>query len=167
MERVVNSVNQILNECSTMLEKVENCEYVDVSGLAKSLRDECKSLKEIFDNTPDKESEIKIKKQTVERLAIKLEFYMSVRMNMYNDRRSLRNYAATMYSDCRNLTLAINGKPGISSEELVYWGSMTNWALKFYSRSMHVIFETDEDDEKHIKDIIDNMKIMKERVNYG
>lgn len=167
MERVVNSVQQILQECEEMVNQTTDCEYVDVTSLAKTLRDECESLRTLFNEHPELESDIKTKKQVVERTAIRLEFYMAIRLGLYTERKTLRAYAYTIYADCRQLTLAINDKQGVTSNDIVYWGSATSWALQLYFRSTHVIFELDMDDEARIKDIVENMKIMKERVNYG
>lgn len=167
MEKVVNSVQQILGECKRMLEQTAGCEYIDVMSLSKTLTEECEILRQYFDLSPEDESNIRKQKQKVERLAIRLEFYMFVRLGLYKDRKSLRDFAGTLYTDCRSLTLALNGNSAASSKDILYWGANTNWALSFYGRSLHVIFETDEDDDRHIKDIVENMKIMKERVNYA
>ncbi len=167
MEKVVNSVQQILGECKRMLEQTADCEFVDVTSLSKTLSEECEVLRQYFDLSPEDESNIRKQKQTVERLAIRLEFYMFVRLGLYKDRKCLRDFAGTLYNDCRSLTLAINRNSAVSDRDILYWGANTNWALSFYGRSLHIIFETDEDDDKHIKDIVENMKIMKERVKYA
>lgn len=167
MERVVNSVQQILGECKKMVEQTTECEYVDVNSLSKSLQDECEVLRQYFDLSPEDEINIKRQKQTVERLAIRLEFYMAVRLGLYKDRKDLRAFAGTLYSDCRALVLALNGRKDVDYKDVLLWGANTDWALSFYSRSLHVIFSADDEDSKKIKSITENMKIMKERIGYA
>ena len=163
MEKVVNSVQQILQECRSMISKTDNCEFVDVTSLAKSLESECALLENYFELSPEDEASIKKQKQVVERLAIRMEFFMSVRLHLYENRYKLRSFSSRLYKDCKDLTLALNAKKDVPDRELISWGANTHWALAFYARSMHVIFETGDDDEKHIKDIVENMKIIKER----
>lgn len=164
MERVVNSVQQILGECKKMIEQTSGCEYVDVNSLSKTLSDECDILRQYYELSPEDESNIRKQKQTVERLAIRLEFYMSVRMGLYKDRKDLRAFAGTLYSDCRKLVLALNSKGDSDHKDVISWGANTNWALSFYSRSLHILFEADEEDTNRIKSITENMKIVKGRI---
>lgn len=165
MGKVYDSVQQILTECDNMLKNTTDCEFVDVNSLAKTLRDECAALKEMFDNDPGNESGIRVKKQAVERLAVRLEYFMSVRLNLYEDRQRLRKLAATLYTDCRALTLALNAKQDVSGDILVEWATNTQWALSFLSRSYNILFESTEDDDDKIKNLVINMKIVKERYN--
>ena len=41
MNRVVNSVQQILTECNSMIELTKDCEFFDVKSLAKTLEEKC------------------------------------------------------------------------------------------------------------------------------
>lgn len=166
MEKVVNSVQQILAECDSMLDQTKDCEYLDVLSLSKTLSSECNTLRQYYELSPDDEASIKSQKQKVERLAIRLEFFMAVRMGLYQDRKGLRDFSGTLYEDCRSITLTLS-KTNAAQRELVVWGSYTNWALAFYSRSLHILFETDSDDDKQIKNIVENMKIVKEKLNNG
>lgn len=166
MEKVVNSVQQILGECKKMIEQTDGCEYVDIKGLAKSLGEECEVLRQYFELSPEDERNIRNQKQKIERLAIRLEFYMSMRLGLYKDRKKLRDFAGTLYTDCRGITMVLYGS-GADKTNVIEWAANTNWALSFYSRSLHIIFETGEEDEKKIKNITENMKIMKGRLNYG
>lgn len=165
MGKVYDSVQQILNECGSMLKETENCEFVDVNSLAKTLRSECSELKNLFDNDPGNEDSIRAKKQSVERLAIRLEYFMSVRLRLFQERQKLRKAAINLYTDCRQLVLALNAKNGVPSSELITWAINTQWALGFYARSCNIVFEVTEEDNKNIVGIINNMKVMKER--YG
>lgn len=167
MEKVVNSVQQILTECKEMIALTEGSEFVDINSLVKTLRDECDILHNYFELSPEDEANINKQKQTVERIAIRLEYYMSVRLNQCTERMKLRKFASTLYNDCRSLTLFLNRSADKQDKDIITWGANTNWALGFYSRSFHIIFSTDEDDEKHIRDIVENMKIVKERYKYA
>ena len=165
MEKVVNSVQQILAECDGMLSQTKDCEYLDIMSLARTLAEECNSLKQFYELTPDDEVSIKGQKQKVERLAIRLEFFMAIRLGLYKDRKDLRDFAGTLYADCRNITMALSRKDTLK-RDLVRWGSYTNWALVFYSRSLHILFDADEEDNKQIKDIVENIKIVKENLQW-
>jgi hypothetical protein len=163
MSKVVNSVQQIVAECNKMLAQTEECEFIDVKSLAKTLKDESEELEKLYNEHPDEEREISMKKSLVEGTAIRLEFYMDVRLGLYTERRKLRAYAETLYKDCRDVCDELSTKKGMKdSAGLLEWGSLTRWAIEFYARSYHVIFETDEDDEQMIKKIVEAMKLYKE-----
>ncbi len=162
MEKVVDSVQQIIAECTDMLTHTENCEYLDVKGIAKTLRDECNELNKIYEETPDDARALLTKKQSVERLAIKLEFFLSCRLGLYKDRQDLRKTAGMLYTDSKDLVMFLY-RHGSDDETLIRWTTQTNWALKFYGRSLHIIFSTDEDDEEQIKKIVADMKQTKEK----
>lgn len=167
MERVVNSVQQIVRECESMLAKTEDCEYVDIKSLAKTLTDECNDLKEFFERFPDKTLELSAKKQTVENTAIRLEFYMCARLNLYEDRYKLRKSAGVMYDDCKRILCRMSVDKEANRDELLYWGTKTKWALSFYGRSLHILFEISDEDEKIIEEIINKMRKLKEDINYA
>lgn len=162
MERVVNSVQQILTECNTMLAQAEHVEYLDVTSLATTLKSECEVLRQYYDLSPEDEYNIKKQKQVVERAALKLEEFMVIRLQLFKERFELRSFASQLYDDCRNLT-RVMCQNNASDSELIQWGAYTNWALNFYARSLHVLFFTDTDDDKQIRTIVDNYKIQKER----
>lgn len=162
MERVVDSVQQIIAECTDMLTHTENCEYLDVKGLATTLKDECDKLSTVYENTPDDTRALLAQKQVVERTAIRLEFFMSCRLGLYKDRQDLRKTAGMLYTDSKDLIMFLYRK-GVDDNTLIRWTTQTNWALKFYGRSLHIIFSTDEDDEEQVKKIVEDMKQTKEK----
>jgi hypothetical protein len=157
MNKVVNSVQQIIAECNEMLSKLDGCEYIDVKSLAST-------LKELFNEHPEQELEISQLKADVEATAIRLEFYMSVHLGLYTDRRKLRKYAEKIYEDCRQISLELT-KKDVSNETIIDWGMRTRWALGFYGASTHIIFYADESDDKEIHEIVDAMKAYKEEAN--
>lgn len=158
MERVTDSVQQILKSCESMIEETRNVEFVDIWSLANTLKIQSGELKNLFETDPANEKGIMAKKQAVEATAIRLEFYMYTRLGTYEERYKLRKYAKKIYEDCRLITLQLAKDKSVSGIELDEWGSRTRWALAFWSRSTHIIFETDEEDEKHIKDIVESIK---------
>lgn len=163
MNKVVNSVQQILSECNDMIKQTDGCEFIDVNSLAKTLREQCDELKKLFDECPDKERDIMTRKAAVEHTALRLEFYMDVRMGLYSDRRKLRKFAETFYNDLRNICSEIAMRDrDYPDAVIVEWGARTRWAIDFYARSQHIIFKTDEEDEKIIKTIVEEMKKFKE-----
>jgi hypothetical protein len=164
MNKVVNSVGQILGECTLMLDKVDGCEFVDVNSLAKTLKEQQINLEVLFSEHPEKEREVSIAKAQVENTAIRLEFYMDVRLGLYTDRRKLRRFAETLYNDCRSICCELSANHDTPPSELVEWGARTRWAIEFFARSQHIIFETDEDDDAMIKSIVEEMKKFKKEV---
>ena len=153
MDKVVNSVKQIVEECDSMLRYAEDTEYLDVKGIAKTLTDAKNELSKLFDETPDKFKEIEMAKANVEAIAIRLEYYLSVRMDKYTERRKLRVFAAKMYDDVREACIAYAKENPDDAVGITKWGVTTNWALTFYSRANHIIFELSDDDENMIKNI--------------
>lgn len=166
MERVTDSVQQIISECKDMLKETKNCEFVDIYSLSKTLERQCEELRQVFDFSPDDEKALRAKKQAVENTAIRLEFYMVTRLGIYEERYKLRKYAKKMYEDCRLIALQLAKDTSVNQRDVVEWSSRANWALGFWSRSLHIIFDTTEEDDKKIKDIVDNLNIQKERLNF-
>lgn len=165
MNRVVNSVQQILTECNSMIEFTKDCEFFDVKSLAKTLEEKCSMLKDLYDNSPDKEHEIAMAKAEVEDVAIRLEFYMDVRMGQYTERRKLRKFANTFYEDIRAICQEVSIHPEkYTKEQVLHWGTEAKWAISFYARSLHIIFETDDDDNTKIQEIVNEVKQFKEDV---
>ncbi len=155
MERIVNSVTQIVGECRNMIAQTDSCEYIDVKGLAKTLSEECADLEEFYNKYPDKERELNIKKTHVEETAIRLEFYMDARLGLYKERRRLRKTAEKIFEELEQVMYAKSSSD--DKEEILLIGVRMKWALNFLSRSNHVIFEKDENDEKEmslIRDIL-------------
>lgn len=166
MERVTDSVQQILAECKDMLEEAKNCEFVDISSLSLTLEKQCEELRQVFDFSPDNKELLQAKKQVTEATALRLEFYMFTRLSLYEERYKLRQYAKRMHDDCRLITLQL-AKDNTSNGRLVEeWAARTNWTLSFWSRSLHVLFEASEEDNAKIKEIVQNLNIEKERLNY-
>lgn len=151
MNKVVDSVQQIVTECNYMIEQTIDCEYIDVKLQAQGLREKCDKLKELFDNTPEKEREIRMAKASVENSALTLEYYMYARMKLYEERYKFRQFASKMYQDLRCIFLKS------SKEDCVSWGPLVKWALDFNARSQHILFEVDEDDEVMIKRITEKL----------
>ncbi len=166
MEKVVDSVQQILSECDEMLAPTTDCEYADVKGLAKTLKDDCEKLRQLFEISPDDVESLRKQKQCVERTAIRLEFYLFARMGLYKERKELRSFAGRLYDDCRTITYRISRDPIATHAEVVDWASYTGWALALYERSLHIVFELSEADEAIIKDITTKMNVLKEDRHY-
>lgn len=163
MSKVVNSVQQICTECKDMIEQTKDCEFIDVKSLAGTLQEACDKLIDLFDTSPDKERLIASQKNTVENIAIRLEYYMDVRMGLYTDRRKLRKFADSLYNDLRNIcNLVALRQSGYKKEDVVEWGSKAKWAISLLARAQHIVFELDEDDEKTIKIIVEDIKKFKE-----
>lgn len=161
MERVTDSVQQILRSCDSMVEEAKDVEFVDIWSLANTLKLQCAELQRIFDESPDNEKLLQAQKQKVESTAIRLEFFMAVRLGVYKDRYNLRQYAKKMYDDCKLITLQMAKDSSIDGITINEWGARTQWALKFYSRSLHVLFDTNDEDDKKIKEIVEGMKNVK------
>lgn len=153
MSTVVDSVQQIVAECNSMLEHAKQCEFCDITGLATTLQGDVAALSQLYELSPEDVNEIRRQKLKVERLAITLEFYMYVRLKLYGERKQLRDFAGRLYSDCRAVMASMSKKEDVTEAELIEWASYTNWALILYGRSLHVIFSLDEDDERKIKEI--------------
>ena len=160
-EMVTNSVQQILSSCESMMEESKGVEYVDIWSLTYSLKTQTDELKRVFDTEPENEKLLQAKKQIVEATAIRLEFYLAVRLGLYTDRYKMRKYAQKLYQDTRQIAIMISKDESQSGIVVDEWGARTRWALKFYARSQHILFEVDEEDEKKIKEIIDAMNALK------
>lgn len=157
MSKVVNSVKQIVEECDRMIELTKDTEYLDIKGIVVTLTEKKNELFELFDKSPDKLKEIECLKAEVESLAIRLEYYLSVRMNEYTERRKLRAYAHKLYNDTREACLIYAKERSGDKYGITAWGVKAQWALTLYNRANHIIFELDEEDERMIKDIIQSL----------
>lgn len=153
MDKVINSVQQILSECESMLTQVSDTEYMDIKCLAKTVQEQCEKLKALHTESPEKEREIAAQKVMVESAAIRLEYFMSIRLDMYTDRKKLRKYAEKVYIDCRDRAMKEAASTQSGPATIGAWGERTKWALGFYARSKHILFEADEHDENMLKDI--------------
>ena len=158
MSKVVNSVKQIIEECDKMIEFTKDTEYLDVKSIEKTLATKKDALWKLFDETPDKTHEIEKLKTEVESLGIRLEYYLSVRMNKYTDRRKLRLYTHKLYNDTREACLLYSRENPNDTYGITAWGVKAQWALSLYARANHLIFELDDEDENMIKDIIGTLK---------
>lgn len=159
---VVDSVQQIVNECKEMLAHTEHCEYYDILSLGKTLREEVGILEQLFEFTPGETDKIKAQKQVVERLAIRLEFFLMVRMHLYQERKQLRDFAGKFFNDCKDITSILNKKGKSSERELLKWAGHTGYAMSLYARSLHIVFELSDDDNECIKMITAEMNNAKE-----
>lgn len=159
---VVDSVQQIVKECNEMLVHTEHCEYYDILSISRSLKDELGKLEQLYEFTPGDTDSIKAQKQVVERLAIRLEFFLSVRMHVYEERKQLRDFAGKFYNDCRNITNMLMRRGKSSERELLEWAANTSYAMSLYARSLHVIFMTSEEDDNTIKTITAQMNNVRE-----
>lgn len=153
MEKVVNSVRQIVQECEELISQGISSEFIDVRGLAETLKTECVSLQTLFDNNPEKEFDILRKKREVEALAIRLEFYLNVRLGLFAQRKTLRAFVATLYQDCREAAFKVISEPSSSNDTVTLWASRMMFANNLLSRSKHIIFECSQDDSNRIKEI--------------
>lgn len=164
MERVTDSVQQILQSCERMINESKDVEFVDIWSLANSLKIQSEELKAVFDQMPENTALLQVKKQNVESTAIRLEFFMAIRLGVYYDRYKMREYAKKLYEDCRLIALQVAKDKTVDGITVDEWGARTNWALKFYSRSKHVLFETTKEDEDMIVTIVNGMKDVKENL---
>lgn len=162
MEKVYDSVQQIVETCAEMISNSLDSEFLDVRSLANTLQDECEDLKKIFDDTPADTRLINIKKRIVEDTAIRLEFFLRVRMRLFEDRNKMREFAEKLYQDTKQKTMELSKQSDISPIVLNEWGVRTGWALNFMSRSRHILFNTTNDDELQIRGISIALKRLEE-----
>lgn len=148
-----DSVKQIIDTCSTLMEEGMNSECFDVRSLTCTLKEECETLEKMFKESPDKVRELNIQKNTVENTAIRLEFFLRVRHNSFVERNKMREFAEKLYTDTRQATLEFAKRENVSPIELNEWGTRTKWALEFYARSKHILFEVENEDEIQIRGI--------------
>lgn len=167
MEKVYDSVQQILECCDALIEATKGCEFLDVRSLNKSLGDACSELRAAFRDDPGNEVLVRTKKQVAERLAIRLETFASIRLHIYNEIVEKRKIASMVYQDCRALTLELNRRSGVDKIDLLYWATSTQWALKFYARSCHCLFVFEKEDEDKLVELVNKMKIMEDKYGNG
>lgn len=148
-----DSVKQIIEASSQLLNESENSECFDVTSLASTLKDECDILNKMFTDNPELVSELNQQKRKVENLALRLEFFLRVRHNAFEERNKLREFAEKLYTDTRQVTLELSKKENVDKVVLNEWGAKTKWALEFYARSKHILFEVDNEDEIEIRSI--------------
>ena len=153
--RVTNSVQQILAECTNILESAEGTEYVDVKTIAKRLKEESELLHNMFENEPGEDIKISNQKSIVENVGIQLEYMLRVRLGKFDSRFKMRNYANKIYTDMKDLLSWYVFNDGSDATTLAEYSSLTKWALQYYRRSTHLVFETDEEDERMIKRIVE------------
>jgi hypothetical protein len=109
-------------------------------------------------------------KQETERCAIRLEFFMCQRLGLYKERKDLRDVAGRLYNDCREFLLYLNNnlqsdENAIKVDDIVKWAEYTGWALGLYEKSLHLIFELDTEDDSKIKEIVEALKVDKEKLH--
>ena len=161
MEKVFDSVKQITEACNELIKEGKTSECLDVQSLTKTLEDECAKLNELFDKDPTATGVLNVAKVEVERIAIRLEFYLRVRMELFVDRNKMREFAEKLYLDCKQITLELSKDDKCSKRSLGEWGTRTKWCLNFYARSKHLNFVIDNEDELNIKTITIEMKKLK------
>ena len=166
MERVYNSVQQIIDTCSEMIEFGLDSECLDVRSLTLTLKEGCRELKNMFDENPSDTRNINIKKRIVEDTAIRLEFFLRVRLGLYEDRNKMREFAEKLYEDTKQKTMELSKRNDISPVILNEWGVRTRWALNFMSRARHILFDTTNDDEIQIRGISVSLRRLEEE-NYA
>lgn len=166
MERVYNSVQQIIDTCSEMIEFGLDSECLDVRSLTLTLKEGCQELKNMFDENPADTRNINIKKRIVEDTAIRLEFFLRVRLGLYEDRNKMREFAEKLYEDTKQKTMELSKRNDISPVILNEWGVRTRWALNFMSRARHILFDPTNDDEIQIRGISVSLRRLEEE-NYA
>ena len=165
MERVYNSVQQIIDTCDEMIKFGLDSECVDVHSLSVTLKERCSELKKMFEENPSDTRNINIQKRIVEDTAIRLEFFLRVRMGLYEERNKMRGFAEKLYEDTKQKTIELSKRKEISPVVLNEWGVRTGWALKYLSRSRHILFDTTNEDEIQIRSISIALKRLEEENN--
>lgn len=165
MNKKCDSVQQIIDTCSKLVTEGEESECVDVQSLTKTVKEECSILSTIFEEDPSNTQRINIQKSVVESAAIRLEFFLRVRHNSYVEQNKMREFAEKLYMDCRALTIELSRDKDVNPIEFNEWGVRTRWALDFFARSKHILFEVDNEDELQIKSITIAMERLRGKSN--
>lgn len=152
--KVTNSVKQIIGECNRLLNDTESCGYTNIQAISTRLKEEMELLQKIFNDTPGEEYKISQQKMVVENMGIQLEYMARVSLGMYDERFKMRNYANKIYADMKDKFSDYMYNVGIDYIILSEYSELTKWALQFYRRSTHLLFEVDEEDKKMIERII-------------
>ena len=155
MGHVYNSVQQIMAEVNEMINLTEECEQLDIKMLASNLKEEADKLYALWNSNPEKEREIEAMKVKVEETGIRLEFYIVRTLHELEDRYNRRKEAEKIYNYCRLKVLTLKDA---TEKEVLDWSIYSRWALKYYARSLHILFELEDADMKCITDIRNMMR---------
>lgn len=165
---VTNSVKQIKTECDQLINVAGTLPYIDVGIMARDLKDMLKELTDFFDSYPEKERELNMKKTMVEIKAIQLEHLIQCRVNEFRERHKLRGFSTLLLEDVRSVfkdkvkkikeTGTVVKKKDDVNVDALLWSDYFNYAVKLYNRSNHILFEIDNEDERMIKLITEEIK---------
>ena len=149
MGLIYNSVQQISDECNKLIELGKECEYLDIRSMVSGLIPAVKDLQEYFDANPRDTRGIEERKNRVEEMAIRTEYFISHRLKEFTERNKLRDEAKEVYSFCRHKIITAM-KENASRDEILFWSGNARWAMQYYTRSLHILFVKTEDDEKKL-----------------
>lgn len=153
MEPVYNSVSQITTECNKLIELGKECEYLDIRSMVQRLIPTLTDLQEYFNTHPRDTRGIEERKSKVEEIAIRTEYFIAHRLKEFVERNNLRDEAKELYAKCRDRLITISKNDDTSKEEILFWTGSARWALNFYARSLHILFEKTEKDIEKMKEI--------------
>lgn len=153
MERVVNSVRQICSACDELLQVADGTDSTVIKNMCNLLIDKKSNLEYLYNNTPGNDLAISKAKADLELQALKLEFHVAHKYGTFIERYNMRKRAEIVYATIRERFLNTDKD---NADELSRLGEIALWALKFLSRSQHIIFETTDEDMKYIK-IVEDM----------
>lgn len=145
MGLIYNSVQQISDECDKLIELGKECEYLDIRSMIASLIPAVTELKEYFDVHPEDTRGIEERKNRVEEMAIRAEYFIAHRLKEFVERNSMRDEAKEIYAFCRQRLLTAM-RSDASKDEVLFWSGIAKWAMQYYVRSLHVLFEKTQDD---------------------
>ena len=153
MERVVNSVRQICSACDELLQVADGTDSTVIKNMCNLLIDKKSNLEYLYNNTPGNDLGIAKAKADLELQALKLEFHVAHKYGTLIERYNMRKRAEIVYATIRERFLNTDKD---NADELSRLGEIALWALKFLSRSQHIIFETTDEDMKYIM-IVEDM----------
>lgn len=147
MGNVYNSVQQIIMESNKLIELSKDNQSITIQALSKTLKDDCLSLNDLYQNHSDNRNEIDKMKCNLESVALRLEFYLSINNKELKERKELRDEAKSIYEFTRGLTAELFKSNKIDDKDVINWTKLNRWAMHFYIRSLHILFEEEEEDK--------------------
>lgn len=155
-DKVMNSVQQILDESAKLVETAHDIGLINTKIAASIVEQDMRGLKELFDLDPANTFELEKLKATTEMNAINLEYQIQCVSDKFNERYTLRKTADSLFADVHDTFIKISRahEPEEHSTEVANWAAYCSFALRLSMRAKHVVFYTDKDDEDMIKTIM-------------
>lgn len=150
-ERLSSSVKTITNKCEEMFKDAERYNLVSLHNAMAQVKESIKAMEEEFEKRRYDELSLQILKESVERNAIILEYYLQSVCSEYRDTYQLRCYVEEFVKKVIAKAHAVG--TNVVEDDLVLWATYARFAIRLKRKSQHIEFYLSKEDREMIDDI--------------